>query len=182
MKLYFFLVVWPVEETVKWLAVRIHAHRRPAFDTVVDGVVYGAVAGLGFAAIENLSQTLGEYIEAGGLTAALQFQEAARTALGRALVGPGHVISSAFTGSSLGLAKFNPGRRGPIVVTGLLIAAFIHGLYTTAVPSLPFTLLSFLGFFIIYDSLLLAVLLRKVRRYRRYFDRATGAAAAGSAE
>jgi RsiW-degrading membrane proteinase PrsW (M82 family) len=173
MVLYFFFVVAPVEETVKWLAVRIHAYRRPAFDTVVDGVVYGAVAGLGFAAIENLVYILGAYLEAGALSAPLQFEEAARTAFGRAFVGPGHVIYSAFAGYYLGLAKFNPGRRGPIVVKGLVIAAFIHGLYNTAVTYLPFTLVSFFGFVIVYDGLLLAILLRKVRRYRRYYDRAT---------
>jgi RsiW-degrading membrane proteinase PrsW (M82 family) len=50
---FFYLVVGPVEETVKWLAVRIYAYRSSRFNAVIDGAVYGAVAGLGFASIEN---------------------------------------------------------------------------------------------------------------------------------
>jgi RsiW-degrading membrane proteinase PrsW (M82 family) len=51
--LFFYLVVGPVEETVKLLAVRLHAYRHDSFDAVIDGAVYGAAAGLGFATIEN---------------------------------------------------------------------------------------------------------------------------------
>ena len=50
---FFFVVVGPVEETVKWLAVRLYSYRTDSFDAVIDGAVYGAVAGLGFATIEN---------------------------------------------------------------------------------------------------------------------------------
>jgi len=49
MVLFFYLVVGPVEETVKWLAVRLLPYRNDSFDAVVDGAVYGAAAGLGFA-------------------------------------------------------------------------------------------------------------------------------------
>ncbi|MUV61943.1 PrsW family glutamic-type intramembrane protease, partial [Halobacterium sp. CBA1126] len=41
--LYYFLIVGPVEETVKWLAIRLYAFRSDRFDAVVDGAVYGAV-------------------------------------------------------------------------------------------------------------------------------------------
>ncbi|MFW5963341.1 MAG: PrsW family glutamic-type intramembrane protease, partial [Natronomonas sp.] len=51
--LFFYLVVAPGEETVKLLAVRMYGYRRDEFAAVVDGAVYGAVAGLGFATIEN---------------------------------------------------------------------------------------------------------------------------------
>jgi RsiW-degrading membrane proteinase PrsW (M82 family) len=50
---FFYLVVGPVEETVKWLAIRLHPYRDDSFDAVIDGAVYGAAAGLGFATIEN---------------------------------------------------------------------------------------------------------------------------------
>ncbi|MFB6205131.1 MAG: PrsW family intramembrane metalloprotease [Haloglomus sp.] len=53
MLLFFYLVVGPVEESVKLLAVRLYAYRDDSFDAVIDGAVYGAVAGLGFATIEN---------------------------------------------------------------------------------------------------------------------------------
>ena len=167
----FFLVVGPVEETVKWLAVRLHAYRTDEFDAVVDGVVYGAVAGLGFATIENVL-----YITQGFLlppTADLPggIAGAVEIATSRAFVGPGHVIYSAWAGYYLGLAKFNAGQRGPIVVKGLLIAAVIHATYNAAVTVLPLSGAGFLAFVFLYDGLLIAALYRKLARYRRYYRR-----------
>ncbi|MBO2519947.1 MULTISPECIES: PrsW family intramembrane metalloprotease [Limnochorda] len=43
-----------IEEGVKWLAAWQGAFRSLAFSQVVDGLVYGGVAGLGFATAENL--------------------------------------------------------------------------------------------------------------------------------
>ncbi len=178
---FFYLVVGPVEETVKWLAVRLFAYRSSSFDAVVDGAVYGAVAGLGFATIENalyISQEV-DVVGAGGLELVRQGGELAGL---RALAGPGHVIYSAFAGYYLGLAKFNPGNGGPIVVKGLLIAALIHGTYNTLVA--PVVALSvvlvpgvtefvgFLGYVVAFDGLFGYLLYRKLRRYRRAFERA----------
>jgi len=134
---FYFLVVGPIEETVKWLAIRVRAYESREFKTVVDGVVYGAVAGLGFAAIENFVYVVGAAIEpvSGGGAGGVEF--AALTAAARAFVGPGHVVFSAWAGFYLGLAKFNPDNWGPIVVKGLLIAAFIHGLYNSLVSIVP---------------------------------------------
>ena len=49
-----FLVVGPVEELCKLLAVALYAYRRREFDEPLDGVIYSATAALGFAAIENV--------------------------------------------------------------------------------------------------------------------------------
>ncbi|MFB6180080.1 MAG: PrsW family intramembrane metalloprotease [Halorientalis sp.] len=132
--LMFFLVVGPVEEFVKWLAVRFFAYRRDEFDAVIDGAVYGAMAGLGFATIENVLYITTAYIDAvhGGLSV---LPATIGTAGVRSLAGPGHVIYASFSGYYLGLAKFNRDNAGPIVVKGLLIAAFIHALYDTAVTT-----------------------------------------------
>jgi RsiW-degrading membrane proteinase PrsW (M82 family) len=172
--LFFFLVVGPIEETVKLLAVRLYAFSHDSFQAVIDGAVYGAMAGLGFATIENalyitqnlnMAETgigLGLIGAGGGITAV------------RALAGPGHVIYSAFAGYYLGLAKFNPRNRGPIIVKGLLIATLIHATYNstvgvgsaliginTGLPSLP----SFLLYVLAYDGFFGLILLRKIRRY-----------------
>jgi RsiW-degrading membrane proteinase PrsW (M82 family) len=179
--LFFFLVVGPVEETVKLLAVRLYAYGSDRFDAVVDGAVYGAMAGLGFAFIENalyisqqvgptqLDLGLGIIGMGGGITAV------------RALAGPGHVIYSAFAGYYLGLAKYNPESRGPIMIKGLLIAAFIHATYNstagiasgliqlaTGLPSLA----AFLVWIVIFDGFFGALLFRKIRRYQRAYDSA----------
>jgi RsiW-degrading membrane proteinase PrsW (M82 family) len=172
--LFFFLVVGPVEETVKLLAVRLYAYGHDRFEAVVDGAVYGAVAGLGFATIENalyITQSLDAPTAATGL--GLIGAGGGITAV-RALAGPGHVIYSAFAGYYLGLAKFNPENRGPIVIKGLLIAAFIHATYnttvgigsalvavTTGLPQLP----SYFVYVLLYDGFFGLILFRKIRRY-----------------
>jgi RsiW-degrading membrane proteinase PrsW (M82 family) len=161
---------------VKLLAVRLYAYRSPAFDAVIDGAVYGAVAGLGFATIENAVYISGQ-TQGIGDPLNLVATGGAITAV-RALAGPGHVIYSAFAGYYLGLARFNPDRAGPIVVKGLLIAALIHALYNTLSSVAPQLIagyfgipwfLGFLGFVLVYDGLFGLILLRKIERYRRAY-------------
>lgn len=183
--LFYFLVVGPVEEIVKWLAVRLYVFRSDEFDTVVDGAVYGAMAGLGFATVENAIYILREVMSvmqtAGGQQATeVAFQVAAL----RTLAGPGHVIYSAFAGYYLGLAKFNPDDAGPIVVKGLVTATLIHATYNTAVTNLKPVAefvgvaqgVAFLVFVIAYDGVFLAVLGKKLRAYRAAYNH-TGASA-----
>jgi RsiW-degrading membrane proteinase PrsW (M82 family) len=206
--LFYFLVVGPIEETVKLLAVRLYAFRDDRFDSVIDGAVYGAVAGLGFATIENALYITRNLDMGGGEVAALVGPETAALGVGtlglgaglaqlggvgqvvgsggqitalRALAGPGHVIYSAFAGYYLGLAKFNPDRAGPIVVKGLLIAAFIHGTYNSVVGivaglasfflGIP-ALVAFFGFVVVYDGVFGYFLYRKLKRYRAAYEEA----------
>ena len=190
--LYYYLVVGPIEEIVKLLAVRLYAYRDDRFDSVVDGAVYGAVAGLGFATIENvlyITQNLqgsGALLTAMTVDFAAQFSEAVEAGGGitavRSLAGPGHVIYSAFAGYYLGLAKFNRENAVPIVIKGLVIAAFIHatynvlvglvpGLVALVVPGVP-TLVVFFGFVVVYAGLFFYILYRKLQRYRRAYERA----------
>ncbi|SEW16321.1 PrsW family intramembrane metalloprotease [Natrinema salifodinae] len=173
---FFYLVVGPVEETVKLLAVQVFAYRSESFNAVIDGAVYGAVAGLGFAAIENaiyIGRVVGEaepeasvLVTAGGIATV------------RALAGPGHVIYSAIAGYYLGLAKFNRDNAGPIVLKGLLVAAFVHGTYNVTVGIVPELVtqvfpvgfgLAFVGYVIVYDLAIGYYLYRKISRYRRAY-------------
>jgi RsiW-degrading membrane proteinase PrsW (M82 family) len=180
--LFFYLVVAPVEEVVKWLAIRLYAFRRPEFDAVIDGAVYGAVAGLGFATIENAVYIGGEYLEAaeaGSSTFAATFS----TATVRSFAGPGHVIYSAFAGYYLGLAKYNREHAGPIVVKGLLIAALAHGTYNTLVGIVPGVVdavtgigwpIAFIGFILVYNGALGYLLYRKISSYRTAYEQTNG--------
>ena len=186
MALFFYLIVAPVEETVKWLAVRLYAYRSDQFHAVLDGAVYGAVAGLGFATIENTIYIGQQYVSA--LQSAAVGPAALEAALGTALVrsfaGPGHVLYSAFAGYYLGLARFNRENAGPIVVKGLLIAAFIHATYNTLVGVVPIVVhglypwvsipVAFIGFVVVYDGLVGFALYRKIRRYRAAFAATDG--------
>ncbi|MGQ4554415.1 PrsW family glutamic-type intramembrane protease [Halobellus sp. GM3] len=189
--LFFFVVVGPVEETVKLLAVRLYAYTDDRFDAVLDGAVYGAMAGLGFAVIENalyitrqlpeqgvnLDLGLGLIGVGGGITAI------------RALAGPGHVIYSAIAGYYLGLAKFNPGKRGPIVIKGLILAALVHATYnaTVGIGSAIIAavtglggLAAFLIYVLIYDGIFGLYLLRKIQKYRDSYHQAHRPASDGS--
>ncbi|AWB28676.1 PrsW family intramembrane metalloprotease [Halococcoides cellulosivorans] len=187
MGLMFVLVVGPVEEGVKLLAIRVFAYRSDRFDAVVDGAVYGAAAGLGFATIENAIYIAGET----GVDSPLALiGSGGSIAFVRALAGPGHVIYAAFAGYYLGLAKFNPDRAGPIVLKGLLIAALIHAGYNVLVSIVPTLyslvsgtppLLAYAGFVLVYDGIFVALLYRKLQAYRRAYDEAAGSAVESSA-
>jgi len=180
--LFYFLIVGPGEETVKLMAVRLYAYTDDRFSSVVDGAVYGAIAGLGFATIEN-SLYIVRNLEETGELAELSLGVSALAAGGditaiRALAGPGHVIYSAIAGYYLGLAKYNPENRGPIIVKGLLIAAVIHATYNStvgigsfaiaSVSGLP-PLASFFIFVIIFDGIFGLYLLRKIWHYRAVY-------------
>ncbi len=187
--LFYYLIVGPSEETVKLLAIRLSAFRDERFDSVIDGAVYGAVAGLGFATIENLVyitqsvQTPTMLVTASVTGWVAQFlatvDAGGQITAVRGLAGPGHVIYSAFAGYYLGLAKFNRQYAGPIVAKGLLIAAFIHATYNTLVgivplvvslfvPGVPLIVL-FFGFIVVYDGIFIYVLYRKLSRYRHVY-------------
>ena len=92
--LFFFLVVGPVEESVKLLAVRLYAYVDDRFDAVIDGAVYGAIAGLGFAVIENLLYIAQIVIKGVVIAAAIH-------GLYNTLVGP----ATAVLGATLGLSR-----------------------------------------------------------------------------
>jgi RsiW-degrading membrane proteinase PrsW (M82 family) len=174
--LFFYLVVGPVEEIVKLLAVRVFAFRTESFGAVVDGAVYGAVAGLGFATIENtiyITRTVTQTSpEAGLLSAATGI-----TTL-RALAGPGHVIWSSIAGYYLGLAKFNPEYSGPLVVKGLVIAAFVHGTYNVTVGWVPGLVAALypigpngaiISYIIFFNLVVGYGLYRKISRYKQTY-------------
>lgn len=179
--LFFYLVVGPVEEGVKLLAVRLFAYRHRRFDAVIDGAIYGAAAGLGFATIENALyitdaiEVLADPVRTIG--------EVGETAAARALAGPGHVIYSGIAGYYLGLAKFNPQYAGALVIKGLLIAALIHATYNLLVGVVPALLVAMTGisvflaliaFIIVYDGLAAYYLYRKLAHYRRAYRSARG--------
>ncbi len=184
--LFFYLIVGPIEETVKLLAVQVFAYRSTSFNAVIDGAVYGAVAGLGFAAIENaiyIGRVVGEADPEAGIVVT-----AGGIATVRALAGPGHVIYSAIAGYYLGLAKFNRDYFWPIVLKGLLVAAFVHGTYNVTVGIVPDILteflplgygLAFVSYVVLYDLTIGYYLYRKLARYRRTYQTVTSGADGG---
>jgi len=117
-----FLSVAVVEETVKYLAVRVKAYRSLNFNEVMDGIVYGVAAGLGFATVENIFYVLGF----GTIS----------TAIIRAFMSvPSHAAYAGIMGFYLGMAKPFSQRskqhERKLIITGLAIAVLLHGFYDT---------------------------------------------------
>lgn len=176
----FFVVIAPVEESLKLLAVQFYAYRTTEFESVLSGAVFGAAAGLGFATMENafyITQVIGE---SGSLSST--GTQGRTIATVRALVGPGHVIYSAFTGYYLGLARFNRRYAGPVVLKGLSIAILLHAGYNVLVSEqalhLPGYLVDVAGlsefaavftFVVAYNGILTILLVYKLSKYRTVY-------------
>lgn len=111
---YAFLCAAVPEEFFKFLVVTRYSARNPAFDEPMDGVVYGAAASLGFAALENMM-----YVAGGGWP----------TAILRAFTAvPMHACLGAILGYYVGQVRFGFRRRA-YLWWGLLAAVLLHGLY-----------------------------------------------------
>lgn len=146
------LVAPPVEECAKLAAVRLYAYRTPQFNAVIDGAVYGAFAGLGFAVAENAAYVLFD-------------PDVRLAALVRAFAAPGHVLYTALSGYYLGLARYNPEYAGPILLKGLSIVIVVHAAYNAAVSTVG-------SWAFALDAIVLVVLVRKLRRYRAAYREA----------
>ena len=116
-----------VEELAKGLGVFvIFATARRAFDGPVDGVVYGALVGAGFAFTENILYFASSMIE-GGVT------DTAVTFFLRGILSPfAHVMFTAVTGYALGRAARQGVSTGAAVgpwIVGMIGAAALHALW-----------------------------------------------------
>jgi RsiW-degrading membrane proteinase PrsW (M82 family) len=122
-----------VEEAVKAiiLVVLFLAYRRE-FDNVLDGVVYGAMVGLGFAFVENIlyfQSAAYEGVPEGGapdIGSMLTLW-----VLRAGIFGLNHSMFTAFTGAALGLARSlkRGWQRGLVPALGLGAAMIFHGLH-----------------------------------------------------
>lgn len=106
-----------VEEFAKGLGVfLIFATARRAFDGPVDGIVYGALVGAGFAFTENIQYFAVSFIQGGAV-------ETSTTFFLRGILSPfAHVMFTSVTGFALGLAA----RRG--LSTGQAVGPWLVGL------------------------------------------------------
>jgi RsiW-degrading membrane proteinase PrsW (M82 family) len=109
------LIVGFTQEFLKYAAVRYTVFFSPEFDERVDGIIYGAAAGLGYATTLNLQYIIGN----GGVDMAVGVMTVVTTALAQASF-------AGITGYFIGIAKFE--RKGPFwLPEGLIIAAVLNG-------------------------------------------------------
>jgi len=110
-----FLTAAMPEELAKLLVVLLYSARHRAFDEPMDGVVYGALAGLGFATLENLL-----YVFSGGLGLAVL---RAVTAV------PMHACCGALVGHYVAQRRFSSHSGRFLLWQAWFWPTLIHGLY-----------------------------------------------------
>lgn len=103
------------EELVKLLVLLGYNMRNRAFDEPMDGIVYGVVASLGFATLENILFVFG-----GGMSVAVS---RAFTAV------PLHAFVGAIMGYYVGQAWRHPAERTRLILRGYGFAVLLHMLY-----------------------------------------------------
>jgi protease PrsW len=124
-----------VEETSKALVLFIIYRRfKNEFNGVIDGIVYAACVGLGFAATENVlyySMGFKEDLKDG----LLDFDTGEATFILRGILAPfGHPLFTSMTGIGLGVAVMatNPRKRFWAPILGLLGAMFLHFMWNSS--------------------------------------------------
>lgn len=123
-----------IEESFKGAALLLLlVFFRNEFDNVLDGLVYGALIGIGFAMTENVLY-FGQAYANGGL-AGLSQLFVARAVLG----GFGHALYTATTGAGVGWARGRHGRGVTRLITPVLgwgLAVFQHFLWNSGAIAL----------------------------------------------
>jgi RsiW-degrading membrane proteinase PrsW (M82 family) len=122
------VVVGPVEETSKFLAVRLGPYRSRHFREPVDGLVYSTAASLGFASLENLL-----YVFMFGPAVMLVRAPLSTVA---------HLTFGSLWGYGLGEHERSGRRRSAFVLVTLLAAALLHAAFNIAAFSVSFAWVS----------------------------------------
>ncbi|MFI9835431.1 PrsW family intramembrane metalloprotease [Nonomuraea sp. NPDC051941] len=113
-----------IEEALKGSALLLLLRRRQEIDGLTDGIVYASMAGLGFAAVENVGYYMLAYNEDGAGGALQLF-------VIRGLIDPlGHPIYTSMIGLGVAYALTRrTAARFAAIPLGYLGAVFLHGLW-----------------------------------------------------
>jgi RsiW-degrading membrane proteinase PrsW (M82 family) len=119
-----------IEEISKSLILLVFLFNR-RFNRMLDGIVYGAVVGFGFAASENLMYYVSTYFTKGvGIWIIVVIMRTMLTAVG-------HAVYTAITGAGVSIMKFARQRwmRFVFPPMALLVAIVLHSLFNLGVIS-----------------------------------------------
>lgn len=119
-----FIVVGLTEEVFKYLVVRLKVLRDPEFDEPLDAMLYMIIAGLGFAALENILLFLSPrvfFLPLGETLSLAGFRWISATFL--------HALSSGILGYFLALSFLRTEKRKKLLFYGFFWAVFLHGFY-----------------------------------------------------
>ncbi|MFI7699153.1 PrsW family intramembrane metalloprotease [Nonomuraea sp. NPDC049480] len=147
-----------IEEALKGSALLLLLRRRHEIDGLTDGIVYASMAGLGFAAVENVGYYLIAYGEDGAGGAIQLF-------VIRGLIDPlGHPIYTSMIGIGVAYALTRrTAARFAAIPIGYLGAVLLHGLWNGAATTRS---LAYLGgaYLVIMAALILLVVVTVVER------------------
>jgi len=118
-----FFIALP-EELTKFLVLFIYCSRLKEFNEPMDGLVYGSIAGLGFAVNEAFyySSVYQDYYE--------ETSEVIYSILERGLLAvPGHAFDGIIMGAFLGIALFRKVNKTFFIILGILISIAFHTLW-----------------------------------------------------
>lgn len=122
---YYILGVGFVEESLKYLVVKLRVLDSSHFDEPIDTMLYLIIAGLGFATVENVIVIFD----------IKTLEEAAVVSMIRLLTAVFlHTLAAAITGYFLALSIYKKNKA--IGVMGLSLAALLHGLYNISIVKL----------------------------------------------
>jgi protease PrsW len=147
-----------VEEALKGSALLLLLRRRHEIDGLTDGIVYASMAGLGFAAVENVGYYLLAYGE-DGVGGTIQLFVI------RGLIDPlGHPIYTSMIGVGVAYAiTRRSAARYAAIPLGYLGAVFLHGLWNGSATT---GTLAYLGaaYLVIMAALILLIVVTVVER------------------
>jgi RsiW-degrading membrane proteinase PrsW (M82 family) len=152
---YSMLAIGPIEELAKMVPFLLFVIRLREFDEPLDGIIYASFIGLGYAAVENW-----QYLDY--LTPT--------EALARGFAGPVlHILFASVWGYWIGRAHHNQQSIVKAAISGLVIAAGLHGLYDYLALLNPHSSLLFAA------AMIAALWLWRLRLMRKMHDEASQA-------
>ncbi len=150
-----FVGIAAVEETGKFLALRLATWKNRNFNYTFDGIVYSVYTSLGFALVENIVYVVRHGMKTGFLRAV--------TAI------PGHASFGVYMGFFYGYAKFyevagNKSKKTMNLWLGWLVATILHGLYDFfALSGTEATMVLFFVFIIALDIIVMVQVHRSAK-------------------
>ena len=141
-----FVIIAGAEELSKYLMLRFYS-KSSNFNEPYDGIFYGVMVSLGFAAVENIM-----YVAQGGFAVGL---------LRMFTAVPAHAMFGAIMGYYFGLAWVDKNNKEKHMLRGLFAAILLHGAYDFFLlqenyPGLGFV--SFMGLFLTWKLVRKAII------------------------
>jgi RsiW-degrading membrane proteinase PrsW (M82 family) len=145
--------------------VVLYVRKRQEFDGIIDGVVYASMAGLGFAATENILYYSDAYLEG--------YDRLQATWIVRGLMAPfAHPFFTSAIGIGLGIARYSRHHAVRVIApaTGFSVSVWLHTLWNASAPSyfLAVYVLFMVPAFLLVIAILFASLLREGQVIREF--------------